>query len=81
MCKKIVIGSEILLIKVKSKVKKLFNSITLYLNDEEGAGVIELVLILVVLIGLVIVFKDRIGSLLENIFANIDKSADSIYNK
>ena len=81
MCKKIVIGSELLLIKVKSKVKKLFNSITLYLNDEEGAGVIELVLILVVLIGLVIVFKDRIGSLLENIFANIDKSADSIYNK
>ncbi len=81
MCKKIVIGSELLLIKVKSKAKKLFNSVTLYLNEEEGAGVIELVLILVVLIGLVIVFKDRIGTLLENIFANIDKSADSIYNK
>ena len=81
MCKRILNRSDEFLIKLKLKSRNSINSLILYLKDEEGAGVIELVLILVVLIGLVIVFKDRIGSLLENIFANIDKSADSIYNK
>ena len=66
----------------KFKIAKLNLDYELYnyFNDETGAGVIELVLILVVLIGLVIVFKDKIGTLLEGIFTNINKSADSIYN-
>ena len=36
--------------------------------DEDGVGVIEVVLILVVLIGLVIIFKTQIRKLLETIF-------------
>ena len=60
--------------------RKLRKTITTYIKDEEGAGVIELVLILVVLIGLVLVFKDKIGTLLNNIFKNINSSADAIYN-
>ena len=40
--------------------------------DEMGVGVIELVLILVVLIGLTIVFKKQINTLLENIFKQIN---------
>ena len=62
---------------VAQKIKKQISS---YIKDEEGAGVIELVLILVVLIGLVLVFKDKIGVLLNNIFTNINSSADAIYN-
>ena len=62
---------------LKQKLAKSFKS---YIDDEEGAGVIELVLILVVLIGLVLVFKDKIGVLLNNIFGNINSSADAIYN-
>ena len=62
---------------VAQKIKKQISS---YIRDEEGAGVIELVLILVVLIGLVLVFKDKIGVLLNNIFTNINSSADAIYN-
>lgn len=58
----------------------LRSSLKSYIDDEEGAGVIELVLILVVLIGLVLVFKDKIGVLLNNIFGNINSSADAIYN-
>ena len=65
------------LVNLKSKILPAIKS---YAEDEDGAGVIELVLILVVLIGLVLVFKDKIGVLLNNIFSNINSSADAIYN-
>ena len=35
-----------------------------FVDDESGAGVIELVLIIVVLLGFVFLFKDKIGTLL-----------------
>ena len=47
-------------------------------DDEEGVGTIELVLILVVLIGLVMIFKSSITSLLNSIFSKINSNADSI---
>ena len=49
------------------------------LQAEDGVGVIELVLILVVLIGLVIVFKKNINTLLEGIFKQINSSAKQVY--
>ena len=45
------------------------------LEDEAGIGVIELVLILVVLIGLVIIFKEQITKLLESIFKEINSQS------
>lgn len=48
--------------------------------DEGGAGVIELVLIIVVLIGFVFIFKDKIGTLLNTVFSKINSQAESIYN-
>ena len=39
-----------------------------FYEDENAIGVIEVVLILVVLIGLVIIFKKNIKQLLESIF-------------
>lgn len=42
------------------------------LEEEDGVGVIEVVLILVVLIGLVIIFKEQITKLLENIFKEVN---------
>ena len=42
-------------------------------------GVIELVLILVVLIGLVIVFKKQINTLLTNIFKQINSKSKEVY--
>ena len=39
-----------------------------FLEQEDGVGVIEVVLILVVLIGLVIIFKGQITALLNDIF-------------
>lgn len=62
---------------IKEKFIKKFDD---YLFDNRGVGVIEIVMILVVLIGLVIVFKDKIGTLLTGIFNNINNSATGLYN-
>lgn len=55
------------------------NQMKQFLAEEDGIGVIELVLILVVLIGLVIVFKSQINTLLENIFKEINKQSKEVY--
>ena len=49
------------------------------MRDEQGVGVIELVLRLVVLIGLVIIFKKQITTLLENIFKQINSQSKEVY--
>lgn len=47
--------------------------------EEDGIGVIEVVLILVVLIGLVIIFKKQITSLLDSVFKEINKQSKEVY--
>ncbi len=53
--------------------------LTAFLREEDGVGVIEVVLILVVLIGLVIIFKNQITALLENIFKEINSQSKEVY--
>lgn len=50
-----------------------------YLRQEDGVGVIEVVLILVVLIGLVIIFKTQITELLQSIFKEINSQSKEVY--
>lgn len=50
-----------------------------FLKEEDGVGVIEVVLILVALIGLVIIFKKQINQLLNNIFSEISKQSKEVY--
>ncbi len=47
--------------------------------EEDGVGVIEVVLILVVLIGLVIIFKKQITDLLNGIFKEINSQSKEVY--
>ena len=47
--------------------------------EEEAMGVVEVILIIVVLIGLVIIFKKQITSLVDNIMSSISKDAKSVY--
>ena len=49
-----------------------------FLMDENAVGVIEIVLILVVLIGLVAIFKTQINTLLTRIFTSINSLSDDI---
>ena len=49
-----------------------------FLMEEDGIGVVELILILVVLITLVLIFKDQLIELVNNIFKTIKKSAGKV---
>ena len=49
-----------------------------FIEDESGVGVIEVVLILVVLIGLVAVFKTQINELLTTIFGTITSLSEEV---
>lgn len=63
----------------KRKENKLVSEWNVFWRQEEGVGVIEVVLILVVLIGLVIIFKTQITKLLENIFKEIESQSKEVY--
>lgn len=49
-------------------------------DDESGMGTIEVILIIVVLIGLVMVFKREIGGLVAEVVSHIKQDAQTIYN-
>ena len=46
--------------------------------DDQGITVIELILVLVVIIGLVIIFKSQLTSLVESIFRKITSESAGI---
>lgn len=47
-------------------------------EDESGMGVVEVILIIVVLIGLVIIFKNQITGVVNDIFEKIVSQSSSI---
>lgn len=47
-------------------------------NDESGMGVVEVILIIVVLIGLVIIFKNQITGVVNDIFEKIVSQSSSV---
>lgn len=47
-------------------------------EDDRGVGVIEIVLILVILIGLVLIFKEQITEIVTDAFAKITGDANNI---
>ena len=49
-----------------------------FMKEEQGIGVVEVILILVVLIGLVIIFKSQLTSLVESIFEKITSESGRI---
>lgn len=49
-----------------------------FLTDESGMGTVEVILIIVVLIGLVIVFKKQINDLVTKIFKKITTDSNKI---
>ena len=48
------------------------------LKDDRGIGEVEVILILVVLIGLVIIFKSQLTSLVQTIFEKITSESSGI---
>ena len=54
------------------------NHVRDFLLEEDGIGVVEIILILVVLIGLVIIFKKPLTSLVNSIFNKITRQSSGI---
>ena len=48
------------------------------IREKRGIGVVEVILILVVLIGLVIIFKSQLTSLVQTIFQKITSESSGI---
>ena len=55
-----------------------FKNMLQVLKEERGIGVVEIILILVVLIGLVVIFKGELVKLVGNIFATIHSESSGI---
>lgn len=56
-----------------NKVCKSFRD---FLREEDGMGTVEIILIIVVLVGLVLIFKEQITSIVESIFEKITKQTN-----
>lgn len=59
---------------MKLKMKKVLFS------RQEGIGVVEIILILVIIIGLVLIFREQITQILNDILDAITGDVDSIIN-
>ena len=49
-----------------------------FLREEAGMGTVEIILIIVVLIGLVIIFKTQLRALVESVFEKITKDSKTV---
>ncbi len=49
-----------------------------FIMEEDGVGVVEMILIIVVLIGLVLIFKDKLTELVNDIFHTITRRAGEV---
>ena len=59
-------------------MKGLRQLIKEFAMEEDAVGVVEIILILVVLISLVIIFKEQLTSLVKKILSKITKQSNSI---
>lgn len=49
-----------------------------FLREEDGMGTVEVILIIVVLVGLVIIFKDQITKIVNNLFDKITSQTGKV---
>ena len=59
-------------------MKKLKEWVWDFVKEADALGVVEIILILVVLIGLVIIFKEQITNLVNSLLSKIAKQSNSI---
>ena len=49
-----------------------------FMSEEEGMGTVEIILIIVVLIGLVIIFKNQLRTLVTKVFKKITEDSNTV---
>ncbi len=65
---------------LKNIGKKMLGGIRKFWTDESGMGAVEVILIIVVLVGLVIVFKEQISGIVEDVFKTIREETRAVTN-
>ena len=63
---------------LKKREKGKLKGLRDFLREEEVMGTVEIILIIVVLIGLVIIFKTQLRSLVEKVFEKITKDSNTV---
>lgn len=63
---------------MRGKEKRALKGFKSFLREEEGLGTVEIILIIVVLIGLVIIFKTQLRSLVETVFEKITTDSNTV---
>lgn len=51
-----------------------------FMQEEDGMGVVEVILIIVVLVAMVLIFKEQISALVETIWTTINRDAKKVYS-
>lgn len=49
-----------------------------FITEEDGMGTVEVILIIVVLVGLVIIFKEQITKIVNSIFSKITSQTNKV---
>jgi Flp pilus assembly pilin Flp len=56
---------------------KLTNKLMKLISDSRGIGTIEMVLLIVVILGILVLFRDYIQALISSIFSKIDNQINN----
>ena len=64
---------------MKLRIKRFFSNLTQ--EELDAVGVIEVILILVIIIGLVLIFREEIGKIIQAAFTSINSDAGGIGEK
>lgn len=60
------------------KENKIMQVMKNFVSEEDGVGVVEIILILVILIGLVIIFKKNIEDIVNNAIKKINEDSKTV---
>ena len=66
------------IIAMKNYLRMRSEGLKDFLREEDGVVVVEVILILVVIIGLVLIFKEQLNTLVESLFETINDKAGSV---
>lgn len=62
-------------------MRKLFKEWKRFCQEEDGIGIVEIILILVILIMLIVIFRTQITSIIESAFENIKGGSEEVNTK
>ncbi|MCI5849348.1 MAG: Flp1 family type IVb pilin [Lachnospiraceae bacterium] len=62
---------SIMMMNMKDRMRK-------FVKDNSGIGIVEIILILVILIALIVIFREKITAIVNTAFTNIQNDSNTI---